>query len=108
SRAWRAPSAERHANPTEQSLARSRLPPESSPAVSGRPFRVSKGGGIHRKADSGGHGAKRPPGRGGARQRLRNHRVLPRPRTPTQQTRAYARNPVARAISSRIRPITPA
>src|SRR5690554_63025 len=42
--------------------------PTPSPSAAGRPFRVSKGGGIRREADSGGHGAKRPPGRGGARQ----------------------------------------
>src|SRR5690606_2858224 len=42
--------------------------PEPCPVVAGRPLRVSKGGGIRCKADSGGHGAQRPPGRGGARQ----------------------------------------
>src|SRR5690606_13079554 len=36
--------------------------PKPSPAAAGRPLRVSKGGGMRRKADSGGHGAQRPPG----------------------------------------------
>ena len=42
--------------------------PKPSPAVAGRDFRGSKGGGIRRQAGAGGHEPKIPPGRGGALQ----------------------------------------
>src|SRR5690606_20435517 len=69
-------------------------PSGAEPVAAGRPLRVGEGGGIRRKADSGGHGAQRPAGRGGPIRPQRNPitDITPELRPPKKRAKEKPRS----------------